>query len=126
MTSPLTPPALPRTWSWGCPTHRGTGQPHPRGPVTKALDLETGCGIQALLISPHATHVTATDTNIGALAFARFNAALNGVTNVDFIEGDLFEPVGRNRFQLVVANPPFVISPGSTTCTGTAGGRGTS
>jgi len=82
-----------------------------RRPVTDALDVGTGCGIQALLAARHAGRVTATDSNARALAFARFNAALNGVINVTFVEGDLFEPIAGERFDLVVANPPFVISP---------------
>ena len=36
---------------------------------------------------------------------------LNGVTNVAVREGSLFDPVEGERFDLIVANPPFVISP---------------
>lgn len=82
-----------------------------RRPVESALDLGTGCGIQALLAARHASRILATDTNARALGFARFSAALNGVANVELAEGDLFEPVGERTFDLVVANPPFVISP---------------
>jgi hypothetical protein len=79
--------------------------------VQTALDLGTGCGIQALLAAKHAGRVVATDVNPRALAFARFNARLNGIDNVEFRLGDVFEPVGGERFGLVVANPPYVISP---------------
>ena len=82
-----------------------------RHQVETALDLGTGCGFQALLAAAHAGHVTATDNNPRALAFARFSAALNGLSNVEFVAGDLFEPVAGRRFDLVVANPPFVVSP---------------
>lgn len=82
-----------------------------RRPVETALDVGTGCGIQALLAARHAARVIATDTNVRALAFARFNAALNHLENIELLEGDLFEPVAGERFDLVVANPPFVISP---------------
>jgi hypothetical protein len=71
----------------------------------------TGFGIQALLASRHAEHVVATDINERALAFARFNAALNGITNVEFRVGSFFEPVRGETFGLVVCNPPYVISP---------------
>jgi methylase of polypeptide subunit release factors len=81
-----------------------------RRPTATAADVGTGCGIQALLVARHTGRVTATDANPRALAFARFNAALNDVPNIDFVEGDLFEPL-EGRFDLVVANPPFVISP---------------
>jgi hypothetical protein len=79
--------------------------------VQSALDLGTGCGIQALLAAKHTGHVVATDVNPRALAFARFNARLNGIDNIEFRHGDVFEPVGGERFGLVVANPPYVISP---------------
>lgn len=82
-----------------------------RRPVDTALDVGTGCGIQALLAARHAARVTATDSNGRALAFARLGAALNGFDNVEFLEGDLFGPVAGRRFGLVVGNPPFVVSP---------------
>ncbi|HKE74533.1 MAG TPA: methyltransferase [Acidimicrobiales bacterium] len=74
------------------------------------LDLGTGCGIQALLAARHADRVVASDLNPRAVGIAAFNAALNGI-DVDCVEGDLFEPVRGQRFDLVVSNPPFVISP---------------
>jgi methylase of polypeptide subunit release factors len=85
-----------------------------RRPVAAALDLGTGCGIQALLAAKHSTRVVATDLNRRALDFARFNAALNGIDVIDFRSGDLFEPVDAERFDLLVANPPYVISPDAT------------
>jgi methylase of polypeptide subunit release factors len=85
-----------------------------RRPVRSVLDVGTGCGVQALLAAPHAEHVVGVDINPRATAFARVNAALNGVENVEFREGDLFEPVSGERFDLAVCNPPFVISPEST------------
>jgi len=84
-----------------------------RRPIESMLDLGTGLGIQALLGARHAAQVTATDVNPRALAFARFNARLNGVTNVEFREGSYFEPVAGLEFDLVLANPPYVISPDS-------------
>jgi Methyltransferase small domain len=82
--------------------------------VAQALDVGTGNGIQALLTAGHADHVIATDVNERALAFAEFNAALNGTTNVEFRAGSFFEPVAGEEFELVVTNPPYVISPEST------------
>ena len=80
-------------------------------PVDVALDLGTGCGIQALHAARHARRVVATDISPRALELAGFNAALNGVTNIEFREGSLFEPVAGERFGQVVSNPPFVITP---------------
>ena len=79
-------------------------------PVDLALDLGTGCGIQALHAARHAERVIATDISERALELARFNAELNGVTNIEFRLGSLFEPVPE-RFGHVVSNPPFVITP---------------
>lgn len=81
-----------------------------RRPVRRSLDLGTGCGVQALHLTSHAGSVVATDTSPRALAFARFNAALAAL-DLDLRGGDLFEPVAGERFELVVSNPPFVITP---------------
>jgi hypothetical protein len=82
--------------------------------VERALDLGTGCGIQALLAARHAGHVVATDVNERALGVAAFNALLNEVENIEFRLGSGLEPVAGERFGLVTANPPYVISPEST------------
>ncbi|MFC3762926.1 DUF7059 domain-containing protein [Tenggerimyces flavus] len=83
----------------------------PRTKVERALDLGTGCGVQALHLASHAATVVGTDVNERALAVARLNARLAGI-EVDVRDGSLFEPVDGERFDLVVSNPPFVISPG--------------
>ena len=59
----------------------------------------------------HCERVTATDVSPRALAFAAFNAQLNGVENIELVHGSWFEPVARRTFDLVVANPPYVVSP---------------
>ena len=84
-----------------------------RDPVGAVLDLGTGCGIQALLAARHAGEVVATDTNRRAVAMARFNASLNGIANVTVEQGSLFDPVGERSFDLIVSNPPFIVSPDS-------------
>lgn len=81
-----------------------------REPVGRALDLGTGCGVQALHLAGHAEEVVATDVNTRALWMTRLNAALNGA-EVDVREGSFFEPVAGERFDLIATNPPFVISP---------------
>ncbi|MFW5640564.1 MAG: methyltransferase [Thermodesulfobacteriota bacterium] len=82
-----------------------------RRPVQKALDLGTGCGIQALLAGKHSEQVWATDQNPRAVRLAEFNARLNGMDHINCRQGDLFEPVRNEHFDLIVTNPPFVISP---------------
>ncbi len=81
-----------------------------RGDVDLALDLGTGCGVQALHLASHAGKVVATDVNRRALWMTRLNAALNEVS-VDVREGSFFEPVAGEKFDLIATNPPFVISP---------------
>jgi len=75
------------------------------------LDLGSGCGIQAFLSAGHSDRIMAVDRNPRAVKLAVFNAKLNGINNVAFLEGSFFEPVEGHQFDLVVTNPPFVISP---------------
>jgi hypothetical protein len=75
------------------------------------LDLGFGSGIQAILAAPHSERVVGVDCNPRAVRVARFNANLNGITNIDFREGDMFAPVRGEKFDLIVSNPPFIISP---------------
>ncbi len=81
--------------------------------VKTALDIGAGAGIQAFLATCHADHVIGTDTNPRALNFARFNAKLNGIDGIEWREGSLYEPVAEQKFDLLVSNPPYVISPES-------------
>lgn len=79
--------------------------------VGSALDLGTGCGIQAMHAARHADRVVATDISARALELAAFNAELNNFHNIEFRLGSLFEPVAGERFDHIVSNPPFVITP---------------
>ncbi|MFL6107864.1 MAG: methyltransferase [Marmoricola sp.] len=81
-----------------------------RTPVGTALDLGTGCGVQSLHLAEHVQRVVATDVNARALWLTKLNADLNGV-RLDIRNGSFFEPVAGELFDLVVTNPPFVISP---------------
>ena len=84
----------------------------PRPHVARALDLGTGCGVQALHLGGHADEVVVTDLSERALAYARFNAALDEAV-WDVRAGSMLDPVAGERFGLVVSNPPFVITPRS-------------
>ncbi|SFC61048.1 DUF7059 domain-containing protein [Streptomyces aidingensis] len=88
------------------------------GPAARALDIGTGSGIQALHLSRRAARVTATDVNPRALRAARLTLALSGAPGAELRQGSLYEPLRRagqgaepERFDLIVSNPPFVISP---------------
>lgn len=79
-------------------------------PVDNALDLGTGSGVQALHLAARARRITATDVSPRALDLARLSLALSGV-DAELLQGSLFEPVADRTFDLIVSNPPFVISP---------------
>lgn len=85
-----------------------------RRPIKTALDLGTGGGVQALLAARHSRRVVAVDVNPRALRYTAFNARLNALPNIECRQGSLFGPVVGERFDLIVANPPFVISPEAT------------
>jgi hypothetical protein len=85
-----------------------------RRPAGATLDLGTGGGAQALAAAAHSEHVYASDCSKRAIEFARFNAALNAAgDNIEFLEGDGFAPVEGRRFDLIVSNPPFAVTPSS-------------
>lgn len=81
-----------------------------RRPVADVLDLGCGCGVHALRSAAQAARVLGCDISLRAVQFARFNAALNEVTNVEFACGDLWAPAQGRAFDLVLANPPYVPS----------------
>jgi len=75
----------------------------------RILDLGTGSGCLAIAVAkqlPQA-QVTAVDLSAAALAVARDNAACHGVS-VRFLQGDWFAPLAGERFDLILANPPYV------------------
>jgi len=75
----------------------------------RVIDLGTGSGALALAIAaacPNA-EVTATDCSAAALAVARSNGQ-RLAPNVRFEEGDWWEAAGAGRFDLAVANPPYI------------------
>lgn len=82
-----------------------------RRPGRRSLDLGTGCGVQGLLLARHSETVTAIDVNPRALDFARFNAVLNNVPQLETRQGSWFDPVADERFDAIACNPPYVISP---------------
>ena len=82
-----------------------------RTPVDTALDLGCGCGVQSLLLAGHANRVVATDVNPRALQMAALSTQLSGVADqVDLRSGLLYEPMDT-RVDLIVSNPPYVMSP---------------
>ncbi len=82
----------------------------PRPWAGRSLDVGTGSGVQALHLGGHSAYRVVSDLSERALAFATFTCALNGV-EVDARRGSLFDPVAGETFDLIVCNPPFVITP---------------
>lgn len=81
---------------------RGLAQP-------RALDLCTGSGAIAVALKhvcPHA-QVTAADLSAEALQVAASNAERNG-SDIRFVQGDLWQPLGSERFDLILSNPPYI------------------
>ncbi|MEO1052064.1 MAG: carbamoyltransferase C-terminal domain-containing protein [Bacteroidota bacterium] len=90
---------------------KGLAHTAPRSKQNSVLDLCSGSGIQAIVASRYAEEVTGVDINPRAIRFARFNAQLNGVFNARFKLGNLYDAVASKKFDIVLANPPFVPSP---------------
>ena len=89
----------------------GLVQTAPRQFAENLLDLCCGSGVQGLVASRYSVRIVAVDLNPRAVRFARFNAQLNGVQNYEIHLGNLYEPIGDERFDVILANPPFVPSP---------------
>jgi hypothetical protein len=69
--------------------------------------------VLALLGRVQENEVSAIDCNARAVHFSRFNMHLNGLSSVDFRVADFLQPREARTFDLVLCNPPFVISPRS-------------
>ncbi len=81
------------------------------GKVRRVLDLCTGSGCLAVLAArafPNA-RIDATELSADALAVARRNIDESGfAARIRLLEGDLFAPVASERYDLILANPPYV------------------
>ena len=89
----------------------GLVQSAPRVAVDTVLDLCCGSGVQGLAAIRYAKKVVAVDVNPRAIRFSRFNAQLNGIENYEAFQGNLYEAVLDQKFDCILANPPFVPSP---------------
>jgi release factor glutamine methyltransferase len=73
-----------------------------------ALDMGTGSGLGAVFAARMGYRVTAVDINPSAVRCARINALQHHLEErIEVRQGDLFEPVWGERFDLVLFNPPF-------------------
>jgi SAM-dependent methyltransferase len=96
----------------------------PERGVKRALDVGCGAGTGALALARRAASVVGTDVSERAVTLARVNAAINGITNVEFRAGDLFAPVAGEGFDLVISHPPGAPQPdAASAATWLHGGR---
>ncbi|MFK0035491.1 methyltransferase [Pseudomonas monteilii] len=81
--------------------------------VQHAVDIGCGSGVGALLIARAAQHaqVCAVDINPMALRHTAINAALAGLANVSVERSDLLDDIA-GTFDLIVANPPYMLDAG--------------
>jgi release factor glutamine methyltransferase len=82
----------------------------PYGSGFTILDLCTGSGCIALALAknfPEAI-IYGIDSSEIAINYAIRNAEENNIKNVNFLKGDLFEPVKDRRFDCIISNPPYI------------------
>jgi len=83
----------------------------PLSSARKLLDLGTGCGIQALHAKNYADNVVATDISPRCCELTKATLAINHqLEKVSIRNGSWFDPVAEEKFDTIVANPPFVVS----------------
>ena len=78
--------------------------------AASVLDLGTGSGAIALALASERPHwrVTALDVSQEALQVARGNAVRTRLTSVHFVQSDWYQAVTGQRFNVLLANPPYI------------------
>jgi predicted RNA methylase len=71
-----------------------------------ALDVGCGCGVLSIAMADYCSFVIGVDVNPRAIQMSRFNALLNGIKNVTFLDSDLFAAVSNQSFDRIVFNSP--------------------
>ena len=84
----------------------------PRTAPTRVLELGTGSGCIAIALASERSQskIVATDQSVEALTVARRNAFAFHIGNIAFLQSNWFEGLRKERFDLVVSNPPYVAS----------------
>lgn len=92
----------------------------PEGKPFSMLELGTGSGAIAVTLAkyrPLAT-ITAVDNSAAALALAQENAKAHGAEKVRLVESDWFSALAGMKFDLIVANPPYIAASDPHLCRG--------
>lgn len=72
------------------------------------LEIGTGSGIVAMYASRLTDNITVTDINFDACELARKNFEANGIESIEILFGNLFEPVGNRKFDVILFNTPYL------------------
>lgn len=73
------------------------------------LDMGCGVGIQTIFAAEKASQVLALDINSDAVRCTKLNVKLNGLNDkVEVLVGDLFQPLKKEKFNLIIFNPPYL------------------
>ena len=88
--------------------------PRPSDQPMRLLDLGCGSGagglFAAAMLALNRSKIVLSDINEKALRYARVNAALNGIADVEFVRSDLFADLD-GTFDVVMSNPPYLVDP---------------
>jgi hypothetical protein len=76
-----------------------------------ALQAMARTGLHALLAARHTDRAVAIEADPRGVALIRLGALLNGLDNLEAVEGERLEPVAGHSYGLIVADPPRILSP---------------
>lgn len=78
--------------------------------ISSVADICTGSGCLAVLAAKvfPAAEIDAVDVSAEALEVAAENVARHGEGRVHLFRGDLYEPLAGRRYDIIIANPPYV------------------
>ena len=76
--------------------------------VDSVLDMGTGTGIQGLTASKYATNVLSVDVNPEAVKQTKTLIEIEKKKNIKILESDLFSKIPKQKFDLIIFNPPYL------------------